>query len=70
MLRRPGLTALIAAVVCVVSQLIATSSLLGSGWDAFGRAIWLTVIVTIPAFVVACVFALIALVAWVRGSRA
>lgn len=66
-IKKPYMIALIAAAVCVASQLIATSSFVGSGWDALGRAVWLTILVTIPAFVTACVFALIALVTWIRS---
>ena len=69
-LKKPYAIALIAAVACILSQVIATSSFVGTGWDAFGRAIWLTILVTIPAFVTACVFTLIALVGWIRSSRA
>lgn len=69
MLTRPGRTALVAIVVSLVSQAIATSPLVGTGWDAFGRAIWMTILITLPAFAVACVFALIALVGWVRARR-
>ena len=68
-LRKPYVIALIAAAVCILSQMIATSSFVGSGWDALGRAVWLTILVTIPAFVTACVFALIALVTWIRAGR-
>ena len=69
-LPRPGVVALIAAAVCVVSQVIVTSPLVGSGWDALGRAVWLTILVTIPAFVVACVCGVVALAGWIRGRRA
>jgi hypothetical protein len=67
--RRPLAIALLASAVCLVSQLIVTSPLVGSGWDALGRAVWLTILVTIPAFVVACVFGVIALAGWIRGRR-
>lgn len=62
--------ALIALAVCVLSQVIAESSLLGDGWDAFGRAIWITILVTLPSFVIACVFAVVALVEWTASRRA
>ncbi len=68
-LKKPYVIALIAATVCIGSQMVAESSLVGTGWDAFGRAIWLTILVTIPAFVTACVFGLIALVRWIRSAR-
>lgn len=61
-------------LICIGSAVIAssigeTSSDGRSNWDGLGAAIWITILVTIPAFCVFLVTAILAVVEYVRTKK-
>jgi tryptophan-rich sensory protein len=68
-------------VLCLVSLMIAIGSAiiasnlqvtdadLRPDWDTFGRSMWLTVLVTIPAFIIFAATAMASAVVWLKRNH-
>ncbi len=70
-----ALAAVLSLALCIVSALIASSMGESStdgrpNWDSFGTSIWLTILVTVPAFCVFFVTTTIAVINYVRSNKA
>ncbi|MDQ3098742.1 MAG: hypothetical protein M3Q44_03280 [bacterium] len=60
--------AAVSLVGCIASAVIASSdSIVGSGWESLGYAIWITVLITLPTFAIFCTFLILTVVKWIKN---